>query len=171
MAQAVLGLLLAGSPLFADGGTLRIGDVPIGGYLVSIFTDPTPARPGALHVSVLVLREGRGEVAESVEVTLGARSGNPPVVLEGIPALRDLSDDPRYYHNHFVLPHAGVWEITVAVSGPEGVGDTRFELTAREPGPLANPVVLVLVSLIPLAAATWWLTRPGTSTTRQGGTI
>lgn len=162
--QAVLlfgALLLAAGTARANGGTLRISDAPIGGYQVSVFTDPTPARPDTLHVSVLVLREGTGVVAEDVEVRISARSADPPATVPAVSAMRHLSDDPRYYHNHFVLTHAGVWEISVAISGEAGEGETRFELTARPPGPLDNPVVLVLVSLIPLAAAAWWLTRRG----------
>jgi hypothetical protein len=153
-------LLFGVSPVLGNGGTLRVADVPIGGYQVSVFTDPTPARPDTLHVSVLVLRGGTGEVAEGVEVRIAARSMNPPVTLPALSAMRHESDDPRYYHNHFVLPHPGRWEISVAVSGDAGEGETRFELTAREEGPLDNPYVLVILSLIPLAATAWWLTRP-----------
>jgi hypothetical protein len=165
----VVGFGAAAAPLLANGGTLRVADVPIGGYEVSVFTDPTPARPDTLHVSVLVLNEGSGTVAEGVEVTIGARARDGLVMVPTILAMRD-TDDPRYYHNHFVLPHAGVWEIVIAVSGERGDGETRFELAARMPGPLNNPIVLVFVSLIPLLAAGWWLLRGSSGTPAASST-
>lgn len=163
-------VLLAALPslVHGNGGTLRVANVAMGDYRVSVFTDPTPVRPDSLDVSVLVLQEGVEGVPEGVGVTVTAR------LLEGygeadhldrhqgphvLQATRAQADDPRYYAAKFALGAEGRWEITVAVAGGAGAGEASFEVNARERGLLGHPLVLMILALLPLAGAAAWILR------------
>ena len=76
---ALIGLLLAMTlPLAADGGTLRVANVPMGAYRVNVFTDPTPIPPDSIDVSALVTFErGRG-VATGLEIEVLAAAWTFP---------------------------------------------------------------------------------------------
>jgi len=155
-------LLLVGLPVshaWANGGTLRLANVEMGSYLVSVFTDPTPVRPDSLDVSVLVVERGQEGVPEGlrVEVRAELRSGALPAQVEF--ATREAADDPRYYAAKFSLGEEGVWILTVSVEGEQGAGSTSFELNARDPGLLGNPLVLLLLGLLPLGILGLWLMR------------
>jgi acetylornithine deacetylase/succinyl-diaminopimelate desuccinylase-like protein len=156
---AVLVLLAGASAALANGGTLRLANVPMGEYRVSAFTDPTPVRPDTLDVSVLVVREGVTGVAEDVRVTVRTRAlegQGPETVRE---ATREQADDPRYHAAKFALGAEGEWEVTVAVIGPHGQGEASFRLRARERGLLGHPLVLMGLALLPLLAVALWIFR------------
>jgi|GEM_PF-1719401 len=155
----LLTLLTGPAQLMANGGTLRLANVPMGDYLVSVFTAPTPVRPDSLDVSVLILREGREGVAEGVEVTVRAESLDHGGRTAAFPATREQADDPRYYAAKFALEHEGRWRIIVEVEGDHGSGSASFELRAREAGIFSHPLVLSLLALLPLAALGWWVLR------------
>lgn len=152
-------LLTAPAALLGNGGTLRLANVAMGDYLVSVFTDPTPVRPDSLDVSVLVLREGRPGLAEDVEVRVRARSLDHPGPEVVRAATREQADDPRYHAAKFALGHEGRWSITVGVSGEHGSGSASFEVRAREVGLLRHPLVLSLLALLPLGVMGWWVLR------------
>lgn len=156
---AVLILLAGASLAWANGGTLRLANVPMGEYRVSAFTDPTPVRPDTLDVSVLVLREGVPGIAEDVVVTVGTRAlegQGPETVRE---ANREQADDPRYHAAKFALGAEGEWEVTVSVTGPHGRGEASFRIRARERGLLGHPLVLMGLALLPLLAVALWIFR------------
>ena len=157
----VVGLLLHAPAALANGGTLRVANVEVGAYRVSVFTDPTPVRPDTLDVSVLVTRADDGGLAEGVRVRVRASSLDEPLPGRELEATREAADDPRYFAAKFSLGEAGRWRITVEVEGPEGAGEATFDLRARNWGILANPLFVLLLSLLPLAAFTWWLLRRG----------
>ncbi len=74
-AALLAALALPGSAnlLRADGGTLRVANVPMGAYRVNVYTDPTPITPDSIDVSVLATFErGRG-VALGLEIEVVAR--------------------------------------------------------------------------------------------------
>jgi len=159
LALPLLQHAIAPPPALANGGTLRLANVPMGAYLVSVFTDPTPVRPDSLDVSVLIVSGASGEVIEGLDVRVRTRH------LEGVrpeeerPATREQADDPRYYAAKFGLAAEGEWEIRVSVRGPEGSGEAAFELRARDPGLLGNPLVLILLALLPLILVGAWIAR------------
>ena len=152
-------LLFGASVAWANGGTLRLANVAMGEYRVSVFTDPTPVRPDSLDVSVLVMREGVPGVAEDVRVIIGTRALEGPGPEEVREATREQADDPRYYAAKFGLGAEGEWEVTVAVSGPGGEGDASFQLRARERGLLGHPLVLAGLALLPLIGVALWIFR------------
>lgn len=174
LAVLVALLVAVGLPTgaLANGGTLRLANVPMGEYRVSVFTDPTPVRPDSLDVSVLVITP-TGEVptdAGEVEVRVTAERVGPLGVerppgdetspaARTVPATREQADDPRYYAAKFILGAEGRWRITVALRGEKGSGEATFEVTARKRGLLGHPVVLIVLALLPLAGAAWWVLR------------
>jgi hypothetical protein len=144
-------------PLLADGGTLRVANVVMGSYRVSVFTDPTPITPDSLDVSVLATFERGREIAQGLEIAVLAR------LLDGSgreiqhPATRDQAEDPRYYAAKFSPGAVGEWEIVVRVEGPEGSGEASFLVRVQNPGPFDNPFLILGVALLPLALVGWWL--------------
>ncbi|MFZ1401248.1 MAG: hypothetical protein WAS33_30370, partial [Candidatus Promineifilaceae bacterium] len=60
---AVLGCLLPQSGIGAHGGgELKVGNAPIGSYLVSIWVNPPTVQAGqVIHVTVGIAAEGTGE--------------------------------------------------------------------------------------------------------------
>jgi hypothetical protein len=165
-----VGLVSVPTLLLANGGTLRLANVPMGSYQVSVFTDPTPVRPDSLDVSVLIFDTGLGGVPDGVEVTVTSEllevhahpNGAPamePGMGQTLRATREQADDPRYYAAKFALGAEGLWRITVAVQGEGGEGEASFEIRAREGGLLGRPLVLTLLAVLPLLAAWWFLSR------------
>lgn len=156
----LLAAILA-EPVFADGGTLRISNVPMGAYRVSVYTDPTPIPPDYIDVSVLATFErGRG-VAPDLEILVVARPLEEQGPEVSYPATRAQADDPRFYAAKFSLGTVGLWEIRVRVKGPEGEGEARFEVTVTERGPLDDPYVIIGLALLPLVLVGWWLRKSG----------
>ncbi len=157
--SATLLLLLVLGPAWANGGTLRLANVPMGDYRVSVFTDPTPVRPDSVDVSLLIMEEGELGVAEGVDVQVRARSLDDPSYDRTLRATREQADDPRYYAVKMALGLEGPWEIGIRVSGPAGEGEASFEITAREAGLLGHPAVLILLAILPLALVGAWILR------------
>ncbi len=168
-AGLLLTLLVPGT-LLANGGTLRLSNVQMGEYRVSVFTDPTPVRPDSLDVSVLIFDPEEGGVPDGVQVFITTelmeirdRETAPPAVAVGmgetLQATREQADDPRYYAVKFGLGGEGRWKITVEVDGPAGQGEASFEVTAQERGILGHPLTITLLALLPLALAAWWVLR------------
>jgi hypothetical protein len=148
-------------PLQADGGTLRVANVPMGAYRVSVFTDPTPIPPDTIDVSVLATFErGRG-IARDLHIDVTARRMDGMGIPVRHPATRAQADDPRYYAAKFALGAVGDWEIGVQIRGPEGEGEVFFQVTVREPGLLGNPFLVLTLALMPLLLVGWWLKRSG----------
>lgn len=163
-AAAVSGAVLSClSPrlLLADGGTLRVSNVPMGAYRVYVFTDPTPIPPDTLDVSVLVTFErGRG-LATGLEILVVGRHLDAPGPEVTRAATREQADDPRYYAAHFSLGSKGRWELEVRLRGPEGEGKVRFEVEVLEPSLGDSPFFILGLALVPLILVGWWLRRSG----------
>ncbi len=156
---ALLVALALPTLVLANGGTLRLSNVPMGVYRVSVFTDPTPVRPDSLDVSVLVLLEGEPGLAEEVTVTVRAESLDHPGHQEEHAATREQADDPRYHAAKFGLGMEGRWRITVTVEGARGSGTAHFEIRARDPGIFGNPWFILFLALLPLGGAAFWILR------------
>lgn len=166
----ILLLLTIPGTLLANGGTLRLANVPMGDYLVSVFTDPTPVRPDSLDVSVLIFEQGVEGVPDGVVVTvrtelleLHGDTEDWPDARAGMGAMlqatREQADDRRYYATKFALGAPGRWSISVEVDGEGGQGEASFEVTARERGLLGHPLAITLLALLPLGLAAWWILR------------
>lgn len=152
-------LLLVPAATLANGGRLRVAEAPIGDYRVSVFTSPTPVPPDTLDVSVLVMEVGRSEPVEGLDVRVALTPIGHSAPSQSQKATREAADDSRYYAAKFHLGGVGQWGVAVRVTGPGGEGEVTFQIEATERGLLENPLVVAVLSLLPLALLAWWLLR------------
>ena len=119
---------------------------PAGPYGVYAWTEPEPLRQGETHLTIgvtvqaeNVAQSGQGEAAITdavVNVTYTALDGSG-VILAGQARAQDTLGSV-YYEADMEIPTQGPWQITIAVDGPEGSGETAFiaDVSAPLPGPL-----------------------------------
>lgn len=150
-------VLLITVPLFANGGTVRISREPVGPYLVSVLSSPTPLRTGTVDISVLV-QDTAQEVVPGVPVLVEAH----PIGIDADPirhgATRQQATNKFFLAAKFDVATPGLWEFRVHVGEGEG-GTVRFQATLTEPGILDRPYLLALLILLPLILGGWLLGR------------
>lgn len=153
------GLLLAvTAPLLANGGTVRISRQPVGPYLVSVMSSPTPLRTGEVDISVLI-QDAQQEVVPGVPVVVEATHlGDPPLTLTH-PATRQQATNKFFIAAKFDVPHPGEWEFRVDVGGDDEGGTVSFRADVTEPSILDRPYLLALLILAPLLLGAWLLGR------------
>jgi hypothetical protein len=132
-----LACLLAGpwcGVAWADGGTIRLSERR-GDYRITVFTSPIPLRAGPVDVSVLVQDADTGEAVTQADV--GVRAAPRGRVGVGVyhAATTAAATNKLFRAALFELPEPGWWEIEVAVDGPRGAAQVRFEVAAAEPLP------------------------------------
>ena len=155
-AAAVL-LLAITPPLFANGGTVRLSREPVGPYLVSVMSSPTPLRTGEVDISVLV-QDSAEEAVAGVPVAVEA------VPLDGVsapirhPATRQQATNKFFLAAKFDVETPGEWEFRIHVGEPEA-GVTTFRATLTEPTLLDRPYLLAALILLPLLVGGWLLGR------------
>lgn len=126
-------------PLYAHGGgTPRLTNVPVGPYHLYAWSEPEPWRVGEVHLSLAVTKqnpEGNSSQIEipvtDVDITVtftpminnAVDTSAEPVVIT---AERQAFLSDFYYEADPTLTREGDWQITVAVSGPDGSGSTEF---------------------------------------------
>jgi hypothetical protein len=131
---AILFVLLGSTPLvWADGGTVRVHQIA-GSYQIAVFTSPTPFRAGLVDISVLVQDAATGEYLPQARVTLRLTSPGTPQSLE-FSATTETVTNRLFHAAVFELPHAGLWDVAVAVDGPRGPAAVRFDVVADAPTP------------------------------------
>lgn len=143
----------------ANGGTVRLARAAAGPYLVSVWTDPSPARVGFLDVSVAVMRPPKGEPVLDTRVRLHAAratAATPPVsVVLALGAGGNL----LLHHGEVELPTEGPWHFSLEVDGPAGHGQVALDL---EVGPSRLPEWVLAgagLALLAAAATTWLLAK------------
>lgn len=156
-ALGLVGICALPSLMVADGGTLRVANVPMGEYRVSVYTAPTPIPPDSIDVSVLATFQRGREVAPDLKIWVVAVRTDSAGPRIRHPATREQADDPRYYAAKFTPGFVGEWEIQVQLQGPRGEGEVRFQVRVQEPGPLSNPFIILTAALLPLLLVGWWL--------------
>jgi hypothetical protein len=131
----LLGWLLV--PIFcasviADGGTVRLSQKK-GGYLITVFSAPTPFRAGPVDVSVLVQDAATGDpLTQSLVTVRMIKSGR--LALE-YPATSEAATNKLLQAAQFELPEPGRWVLQVRVEGAHGPAVIAGELEAAEPLP------------------------------------
>lgn len=150
-------------PLVAHGGgTPRLTNVPLGPYRVYAWSEPEPWRVGDVHLSLAVTRPNPDTTSNQVEipvvdpdllVTFTPLDGtSAPIVVTPV---RQTFLGDFYFEADTLLPSAGDWKITIAVTGDEGEGSTEFEMETLPPRTLnwtlvagAAGILVVLIILI-----------------------
>jgi mono/diheme cytochrome c family protein len=127
LALLVLGAAGAG-PAWADhGGALQLNGDPAGPYRVSVWTQPTPPRPGALRVTVAVMRPESFRPIADVAVELAAEPLEPGTGATVVPAVKG-PEAWSGYTAELPIPRPGPWKVTVRITGREGAGSANFPL-------------------------------------------
>ena len=148
-------LLIVATPLLANGGTVRLSREPIGPYLVSVMSSPTPLRTGEVDISVLV-QDSAHDVVPGV-----------PVIVEAVPlnlladtirhgATRQQATNKFFLAAKFDLETPGDWEFRVHV---DQEGTARFQATVTRASLLDRPYLLAALILLPLVLGGWLLGR------------
>jgi hypothetical protein len=119
-------------PAHGDGGTLRISGKK-DGFLITVFTAPTPFRAGPVDISVLVQDALTGEPVPEMPVTVHLTKAGQ-VRLE-YSATSEAATNKLLRAAQFELPEPGIWEIEVQVEGLHGPAVMRCELEAAPPLP------------------------------------
>lgn len=145
---------LLAPPLLANGGTVRVSRAPLGPYLVTIYSSPTPLRTGEVDISVLVQ-----DSADAVQA--------PPITVEAIPraltegatsdpirreATRAQATNKLFQAAKFEVAEPGEWEFRVEVAG---AGSLSFPATVVRSTLLDRPYLLGLLILLPLLVIGW----------------
>ncbi len=146
MKSLLLVLLLCGVAR-ADGGRLRMSRTA-GPFVISVFTAPEPLRVGRADVSVLVQRQGSGEVLLGATVEL--RLQGPDGAQQTLPASHAVATNRLLQSALVELPAPGRWRLEITVDGQPTVAcdlpvGPRSRLVADHWIPLALPPVCVFL--------------------------
>lgn len=148
---------------WANGGIVRISQAPVGPWLVTVYSSPTPLRTGEVDISTLVQDSANAIV--DVPITVDAT----PVgfVAEAVrsPATRRQATNKLFKAAKFDIAVPGRWEFRVRVgsaaqgeagaSGPGGM--VSFAAVVAKSTILDRPLLLAALVLLPLVGAGWFL--------------
>ena len=156
---ATLLLLLVTAPLLANGGTVRISRQPIGRYLVSVMSGPTPLRTGEVDISVLV-QDSAQEVVPGVRVVVEAVPLDTLAEAIRHAATRQQATNKFFLAAKFDVETPGEWEFRVHIGqGDVDGGMASFQATVTEATLLDRPYLLAALILLPLLLGGWLLGR------------
>jgi hypothetical protein len=163
VAAIVASVLLPLTQADAHGGKLQRGLAPAGPYLVSVWTQPDPARVGALDLSAAILRPDTRELVPDAAMRMIARhsTSSQSVEAAGSRAAGGLFDllVPPLYHASAEIPAPGRWHVTVSVGGLAGRGDVDFDLEIGPPLTIPWGLIAASASVSSLALAGWCVVR------------
>lgn len=99
---------------------------------VTVFTDPTPLRAGAIDVSVFVQDAGTGQAIldRLIDIEVAPRRRSSEKIH--LTATSAVASNKLFQAANFNLPHAGWWAFTVVVRRPTGSIDLHFDLEAGD---------------------------------------
>jgi hypothetical protein len=122
---SLAGLVGARPALAGHGGIVQLSRAAAGPYALSVWTQPSPPRPGPWQVDVAVMQESGVPVADAM-----VRVRAEPLEGAGTPvetdARRDADPLGVRYRASLALERAGPWRVTVSVAGPAGPGAVSF---------------------------------------------
>lgn len=157
-----IGLLLSATGVQAHGADweVRIVGQRVGGYDVTVRTEPKQPRVGRLHVEVQLIDPQDLTYVGDATVTATARfQGREPVQAGPVPS-RYIAP---WHEMDLSLSKSGPWEIHLSIDGPRGQGETSFRLDIlpKESGLLPNPlspwtVLAAAVVVMGIAAVYVW---------------
>jgi hypothetical protein len=127
-------LIVHPSGLRADGGAMRLSE-RVGGYRVTVFTDPTPLRAGPVDFSVFVQDADTGEPAAGVRIMVQAAPRGRPGEAIGHAATAEAATNKLFQSAIFELSEAGWWDIEATVDGEQGQARLRFDVEAADHPP------------------------------------
>jgi hypothetical protein len=118
----------------ADGGTLRLSQQRAG-VQISIFTDPTPLRVGAVDVSVLVQDGRTNAVIREGQVTVRCQfTGDSTEAVAG-EATTEAATNKLFRAVRLDIPTPGRWRFEVSLQGSREPVQFAFEAEVAGPRP------------------------------------
>lgn len=151
-------LVVPTTPLLGNGGTVRVSNAPVGPYIVTIYTSPTPLRTGEIDVSVLAQDSAGtvlspGVVVDARPVTLDpdldADVATGPVRQR---ATRTQATNKLFQASKFDIEAPGEWEFTVTIAE---AGSLSFRAGVGRSTLLDRPYLLAALVLLPLLVLGW----------------
>lgn len=127
-------VLVPSSFLGADGGAVRLSERQ-GGYLITVFTSPTPLRAGPFDLSVLVQDAGKREMVADATIDVNLAPRGKPSKARRYSATTDGATNKLFYAALCELSEPGWWNVEIAIEGPRGSARVGMELEAAEPLP------------------------------------
>jgi hypothetical protein len=156
----------------ADGGQIRIDSEPVGPFLISVFTDPTPVRVGVVDISIILEDAETGRIVFEPELMVALTPPNAETPQAAIAATSDQATQPELYRAVLTeLPRAGRWLVTVEITDDGNVlGQVSFAMTVEvRRGYDLTTAVVVLVGLPVLLGLIWFFrTNRRASDPKQG---
>ena len=149
------------TPGLANGGIVRISEAPVGPWLVTVYSSPTPLRTGEVDISTLV--QDSADAIVDVPITVDAT----PVGFVAEPvqaaATRRQATNKLFKAAKFDIGVPGDWQFRVRVgsaavpdrSGPGGV--VSFEALVTKSTILDRPFLLTALIALPLLVLGWLL--------------
>lgn len=117
-AALVLAVWLAAAAARGDGLHLLVSQ-PAGPFVISVFTAPTPLRPGTAEVSVLVQTSDDRRSVPDADVQLVLRAADGPSAERSAAARRGVVANKMVYAARIDVPAAGRWTLTTSVRAGE----------------------------------------------------
>ena len=177
-----LAVALAAGTARANGGTVRIAEVPVGPWAVTVYSSPTPLRTGEIDISTLVQDSGGATVDVPITVTATPVGFVADPVLQ--PATRRQATNKLFKAAKFDLGVPGRWDFRIHVGSAaaaagapspveavdDTVGRTPPGIETEEPGGVVSfdavvakstildrPFLLAALVALPLMVAGWLL--------------
>src|SRR5258708_3068136 len=103
-------LLLTSSPLWADGGAVRLSQRE-GNYQITVLTAPTPLRAGPIDISVLVQNAVNNRLVLEGRVAVTATPRDHPARAVCRRATAEAATNKLFRAAEFELSEAGWWDV------------------------------------------------------------
>ena len=162
-ALAVAVALGAGTAL-ANGGTVRIAEAPVGPWVVTVYSSPTPLRTGEIDISTLVQDSGGATVDVPITVTATPVGFVAEAVLQ--PATRRQATNKLFKAAKFDIGVPGRWVFRIhvgsaaaAAGGPSPV-ETVDDTVGTDPAGMGEADPGGVVSFDAVVAKSTILDRP-----------
>ncbi len=150
LATALLAALNFGFVVRAQEGAPHLDNAPLGPYRISVWTEPQPARVGALHVRATLTSTERDEGVTAPEITAYARALHTDVFEQ------KMTPDASFYTADFDIPYAGPWTIELRVRDGDGADSVSFPLEVQ-PAPIdKNMIRLAAFLTLAFLGVGWW---------------
>ena len=109
---AIVLSLLSISPALADGGAVQFSQ-RVGDLQITVMTDPTPLRVGAIDLSILTQNARTGEIATTGRTIVILRQGDEPALLIRAEATTAASTNKLLRSAKIELPRPGRWHLEI----------------------------------------------------------
>ena len=116
------------------GGILRVGNEPVGDYVVSVWVNPPAPRANqTLHMTVGIAGSDQSPVLDAVvQITIFVAGSDELVV--SAPATTEQSVNRLFYETDFPHIEPGFYDVVVRVAGAGNSGEVTFPMEMKHAG-------------------------------------